>query len=757
MPERQVVPLLEAKLVIPPARRGTVWRARLHAPLLRSSETPLTVVVAPAGWGKTTLLSQWAHDPAEKRGIAWVSLDEADDDPLRFWTYVLSALRREVPALTDDPLGALSAPGTEPRDLALPRLLNELGAVGTEHVLVLDDFHLIRHPAVHQGVEFLLSYLPTALRVVIAGRSDPPLPLARIRARGQLTELRATDLGFTVDEAAALVTAVAETPFDAASTAPLWVRTEGWAAGLQLAALKVRDADDPTLAAAEVHGDERHILDYLSSEVVERLPVDHRDLLERTSVLDRVSGSLCDEVLGRRGSAEVLEELYRADLFVVPVDPQQEWYRCHPLLRDVLLRRLSRTDPGAVAPVLARAADWFLARDHVSEAVELRIRAGDHDGAADLLRSRVPWFLARGAATSHLLLGRRLPAAEVLADPGLCVALAWAASFAGRHAQMGPWLDAAEPLIGEQTPALPGWHTLRGAASVMRAREYETLLADPTGASARAAVAVELETDPTVIGYVVARAVLGIALNDDGRPEEALPPLTDAWRRVEAIGLPPLLGLQVVSALAWALLETGRLDRLRRLLAERAPAVEAARGQRDDTAGPGPARLWMVQGRLAHRDGDVVAALHLLERAVGLTRTFGEPSARVAALTLLAEVRLSRAETAAAQRALAEARDVVRDQRVVPLFVGRLAATELRAGRGAHGPARRDGVPVEALTDREHAVLRALTGTATQREIGAALYLSINTVKGYTKSLYRKLGVATRQDAVRAARELGLI
>ncbi|MFW3171967.1 LuxR C-terminal-related transcriptional regulator [Geodermatophilus sp. CPCC 206100] len=757
MSGRRVVPLLEAKLAIPPLRRSSVLRARLHAPLLHSAETPLTVVVAPAGWGKTTLLSQWAHDPAECRGIAWLSLDRADDEPLRFWSYVLSALRRGVPALTGDPLAALSAPGAEPVDLALPTLLNELSALDSEHVLVLDDFHLLTHPAIHAGIEFLLSYLPPALRLVIAGRSDPPLPLARMRARGELTEVRAADLGFTLDEAAALMTAVAGTPFDAAGVAPLWGRTEGWAAGLHLTALRVRHSGEPTSATEEVRGDERHILDYLSLEVIDRLPADHRDLLERTSVLERVSGSLCDEVLGRQGSAAVLESLDRANVFVVPVDPQREWYRCHPLLRDVLSRRLTRTDAHAGAPVLARAADWFLARDHVTEAVDLRIRAGDSPAAAGLLRSRVAWFLERGAAATVLGLGRRLPAPVVLGDPGLCVALAWAAGFGGRYALMGPWLDAAEPLIREDSAPLPGWRTLQGAASTMRARVLDTAGADPVAASAEAAVAVALEDDPMVLGYFVTRTVLGIALNDAGRPEEALPHLTAAWERAQVIGLPPLLGLQAVSALAWALLETGRLERLRRLLAARAPAVEAARGRRDDTAGPGLARLWMVQGRLAHRDGDDDAAGGLLERAVELARAFGEPSALVAALTSLAEVQAGRQETAAAQQALAEARDVVRASPVVPLFVERLTATERRTGRAAAPAGRADGAPVEPLTDRERAVLRALTGSATQREIGAALYLSINTVKGYTKSVYRKLGVATRQDAVQRARRLGLL
>jgi LuxR family transcriptional regulator, maltose regulon positive regulatory protein len=424
MPTRRDAPLIAVKQAIPPVRAAAVPRPRLHAALLAGLDARLTVVVAPAGWGKTTLLSQWAQDPAMPRGVTWVSLDEGDDDPVRFWTYVLTALHRDVAGLTGGPLASLLAPGLDPVDLALPALLNELTALDSEHVLVLDDYHLLDHQGIHEGMEFLLTYLPAALRVVIAGRSDPQLPLARLRARGELTELRAVDLRFTVEEGTALLTAVGDTDFDAATTTMLCERTEGWAAGLQLAALTIRGSPHPAAAAAALQGDDRHILDYLSDEVIRALPAEHRDLLVRTSVLERLSGALCDEVLGRGGSAAILDELARADLFVVPLDSRGEWYRCHRLFRDALLRRLDASDPAEASRVLVRAADWFLARDYVVEAVGLRISAGDEDGAAELMCSKVPVFLERGALSAYLHLGRGLSASRVLRDPRLCVSLA---------------------------------------------------------------------------------------------------------------------------------------------------------------------------------------------------------------------------------------------------------------------------------------------------------------------------------------------
>jgi LuxR family transcriptional regulator, maltose regulon positive regulatory protein len=711
----------------------------------------LTVVVAPAGWGKTTMLSHWAHDPAEGRGIAWLSLDELDDEPARFWTYVLTALG--ALGIGARALAASRAYAVDPVDIAVPLLLNELKSTDAEAVLVLDDYHVLGNPRLHESVEFLLAYLPPSLRLVVAGRADPQLPLARLRARGDLIEIRVSDLSFSVPEAGRLLASIGTPGLDATTVDGLCERTEGWAAGLQLAALTLRVAPAPAAAATAIRGDSRHILDYFASEVLCRLRPEHRELLVRASVLERLSGPLCDAALEVSGSAAVLAELDRADLFVVPLDSEREWYRCHRLFREALRHELG---PAEAHAVLVRAADWFLAHDEMADAVAHRIAAGDDQEAAALLRSSVPWFLERAALSTHLLLGDRIDLTVARSDPRLCVALAWAAGLSGQFTRMGPWLDAAESRIADDGPSLEGWHSLRGAAATMRAVQRQTA-ADINGALAQAGQAVGLETDPTVAGYVVARLILGGVLLLDDRAADAVPVLDDAWIRSGELDLPPILGLQAASALALALFDTGRFDDAQRLCTRLAPVVHAVERVWGEAIAPGIPRLRTVEGRLAHRAGDTAGAQRSLREAVAQARGWGLASHLVTALTSLAEAELSAGNRAAARAALVEARDTAETDPICPSSVRELEAVEARIGRGSARAVHEAGAMMEELTDRELSILRMLPGPATQREIGAALYLSINTVKGYTKGLYRKLDAASRQEAVARARTLGLI
>ncbi len=749
--------LLAGKLSAPLLQPGIVTRDRLLEMLDENMTRRLCLVVAPAGWGKTTLLTVWARRAGDRHSVAWITLDETDDEPHRFWTYVVTALRTAAPDVGGGALAALRVPGVDPLEVALPALLNDLSASDARLTLILDDYHLLTDVRIHEALEYLLSYLPPSLRLVIAARFDPPLPLARMRARGEMTEIRAADLRFSATEAADLVSAVGQVEIGSDAVDALVDRTEGWAVGLKLAALTIRGSPDPAARATAVRGDDRHIIDFLSSEVLDRLPADRREFLVRTAVLDRLCGSLCDAVLGRTGSAAILEALERADLFVVPLDAHREWYRYHRLFRDVLSRELQATSPEALPELLRRAADWYLAAGQVGEAVRLLTAAGERREAGRLLLSAEDAFLEGGAAATYLRLGEQLGKATVHDDPRLAVSMAGAAAQSGQGDRVPALLDVAEAGLGDAVPPYQGWRSLEAAAAMLRATYDPAVRADPPLMLAYAERAAGLETDPTLEGYVITRMTLGAVLSGLDRREEAIPLLTDAWERSAQVDVPVFIRLQIAGLLAMCLFETGREEAARLLVHQVGPAVEGIVRALGDAAAPAVTFLTAVEGRLAYRDGDPETARRLLTKAAELARIAGHPSQTVYVLTALADAALAAGDRAAARAAIDEARETADTGVAFPATAQRLAEAERRIGRRAARAARRKGQLVEELTDRELSLLRALQGPLSQREIGAELYLSVNTIKGYTKSLYRKLGAASRAEAVERGRELGLI
>ena len=526
--------------------------------------------------------------------------------------------------------------------------------------------------------------------------------------------------------------------------------------GLKLAALTLRGSADP--AARVAARDDRHIIDFLSSEVLDRLPDDRRAFLVRTAILDRLSGSLCDAVLGRTGSAAVLEALERADLFLVPLDARREWYRYHRLFRDVLIRELeSNRHPRPFPSCFAGPRTGTSRLGQVDQAVRLLMAAGDRQRAASVLLSAEDEFLEQGAAATYLRLGDQLGEAIVRADPRLAVSMAGAAAQSGQLERVPALLDIAEAQLQDHSPPYQAWRSLAAAAAVLRAAYDPRTRADPPAMLAAAERAVSLETDPTLQGYVIARITLGAVLSGLGRQEEAVPVLTEAWERSGPAEVPVFIGLQAAGLLAMCLLDTGREDEARRLVHQVAPAVQGMLNALGDAAAAAVTSVVAVDGQLAYRDGRTGDARRLLTRAAELARTAGHPSQRVYVLIALADAQLAAGDRTAARSALVEARETAETEVAFPATAARLAAAEERIGRGAALAARRGGALVEELTDRELSLLRALQGPLSQREIGAELYLSLNTIKGYTKNLYRKLGAASRAEAVERGRELGLI
>jgi LuxR family maltose regulon positive regulatory protein len=384
-------PLLRTKLYVPRPRVGLVARPRFIRRLDAAANAKLILVSAPAGFGKTTLLAEWLAGPAPTtRSVAWVSLDRGDNDPVSFWTYLIAALQTVSPEVGETELGLLASPQPPPIQRVLTTLLNDLGLPGDDIVLVLDDYHLVQAPEIQTGLAFLLEHLPPRLHLVIAGRADPAIPLARMRARGDLVEVRAAELRFTSDEATAYLNEVMGLQLTAPDVSALAHRTEGWIAALQLAALSMQGRDDVAGFIAGFAGDDRYIVDYLAEEVLHRQPPDVRDFLLRTSPLKELNGSLCDAVTDTSGGRAMLENLDRANLFVVPLDDRRQSYRYHHLFADVLRARLADESPDLVPALHRRAGDWYEDNGRPAAAIEHVLAAGHFDRAADLMEQAMP-------------------------------------------------------------------------------------------------------------------------------------------------------------------------------------------------------------------------------------------------------------------------------------------------------------------------------------------------------------------------------
>src|SRR5438270_6382115 len=353
-------PTVAAKLHIPSPRPERISRPALVAALRQAEYARLILVSAPAGAGKTTLLASWHADPQERREFAWLSLDDRDNDAVRFWGGVLAALRTIVPGFGDGVDGALRAPGADITELAMPMLVNALTELPRRVVLVLDDYHEIENADIHRSVEFTIDHLPDSTQIALASRSDPPFGLARLRARAELLELRINDLRLTADEARALLNGSMRLDLGDEEVRSLQERTEGWAAGLQLVGLSLQGRADQQGYIASFAGDDRQIVDYLCAEVVNRQPPETRRFLLRTSILERLCGPLCDVVADVKESSRALEALERANLFLLPLDGRRTWYRYHQLFRDLLQHELRLAEPEEVQALHRRAREWHL-------------------------------------------------------------------------------------------------------------------------------------------------------------------------------------------------------------------------------------------------------------------------------------------------------------------------------------------------------------------------------------------------------------
>ena len=535
-------PILATKLYIPPHPSKVVSRTRLIERLDEglSEGRKLSILSAPAGFGKTTLVSEWVHQKDEMKA-AWLSLDEGDSDLARFLTYIIAALQTVTPKLGEGVLDSLQSSQPSPSESILTALLNEISAVPNDYVLVLDDYHVIESRAVDEALTFLVEHLPSRMHLVITTREDPPLPIPRLRVRRQLTELRAADLRFTASETAEFLNQVMGFTLSAKDIAALESRTEGWIAGLQLAALSMQGHKDVAGFIRAFAGDNRYIVDYLMEEVLQRQPESVRSFLLQTSILERLSGPLCDAVTGQEGSRARLETLQRGNFFLIPLDDKRHWYRYHHLFADVLHMHLMAEQPEQVPALHRRASEWYEKNSLAPEAIHHALAAEDFERAADLIERAQP---AMGQTRQEAaLLGwlRALPDELFRNRPVLSV------HYAGTLLQNGQfegverrlqdaerWLDediGERPVFVDEEDfrRLPGFVAMYHAAIALAQGDVAS-----TMKHAGQVLAVAREADDFLRG--AASSLLGLALWTSGDLEAALRMYSDGMAHLQKIG-----------------------------------------------------------------------------------------------------------------------------------------------------------------------------------------------------------------------------
>ncbi|MFL6167859.1 MAG: LuxR C-terminal-related transcriptional regulator [Ornithinibacter sp.] len=701
--------LVETKLVVPRARARTVDRPRLEELLARGSDAALVLVSAPAGFGKTTLLVTWLARSANPHPVAWVSLDQRDRDASTFWTYVVRAVDRAAPGAATAALELLRV-GQASVEAVLTALLNELSVLAGDLTLVLDDYHLAEGPATRLGMVYLLEHLPPQVHLVVSSRSDPALPLARLRARGELVEVRAADLRFTGSEAATYlneVNALALSPDDVAA---LERRTEGWAAALQLAALSLSGRGDRSQFIHGFAGDDRFVVDYLADEVLDRLPQAVRRFLLDTSVLDRLTGPLCDAVTGGVGGKAALESLERQNLFVVPLDGHREWYRYHHLFADVLRAHLNDERPDDVRRLHLRAADWYDQAGDAEAAVRHALAAGDVDLAAARAELAVPALLRERREAVIRGWVQALPADVVQDRPVLAVGFIGALAASNEFDSLDRRLTDVERLLAGPPADLVVADTAALARVPGAVQTYRAALAlvsgDLGGTVRHAELALARAAHDDYLTRASASALVGLASWAAGDLAVAHASYRVATENLLRVGhLSDVLGCTV--SLADIDMTRGRWGDAERGCREALALVPATASLR------GAADLHVQLSRVAMARGDLPGAAEQLRRAEELGEAAGLPQHPYRWRVALAEVRAAQGDTATALDLLEEAErvyvaDFAPQVRPVDAVRARVLAACGQVAEALAWASRRGVTPTDDLTylhEYEHVTL----------------------------------------------------
>ena len=671
--------LLTTKLFIPQARPELVLRPRLVKRLNQGLQRKLTLISAPAGFGKTTLVSEWVHNLRKndsqnsktKNQIAWLSLDEGDNEPARFLAYLITALARSEDVQTSIGEGALDmlqSPKPPPAEAVLTDLLNELAALPGRMVLVLDDYHLIESLLVDDAMSFFIEHLPPGCHLVIITRIDPALSLPRLRVRGQLIELRAADLRFTRAEAAEFLNQVMGLNLSTEDVAALETRTEGWIAGLQMAAISMQGQKDPASLIQSFTGSHRFVLDYLIEEVLEQQPKNIQSFLLHTAVLEQLTGSLCDALTGQENGQETLEMLDQCNLFIVPLDKERRWYRYHQLFADLLRKRLRQKQPDQIEQLHIRASAWYQQNGFMDQAIEHALRSGDFERAAGQIQavSDALWGHKNSQLKRWL---EALPPDELADHPQLSVFQAWFLLSGGRLDAAQQLLQTAEHVL-DQTPNLDEirQQTLRGR--IAAARAFSAFYrGDTDEIIQQAELALEILPETETAWRSTAIHVLGDAYDFSGQMGEAY------LSRVEAVEVsrssPSKIAALIANLkLAIVLRHQGRLVQVQEICRQQRQTAEQNGIGKTDAAG----WLLAICGEVLAETNDLEGALQQAQKGVELVEPGGDLAILSWSYICLTRILFSMGNYAQAGEVLRKMAHATQNAQVPPLILDHLPA-----------------------------------------------------------------------------------
>ncbi|MEJ2350322.1 MAG: LuxR C-terminal-related transcriptional regulator [Anaerolineales bacterium] len=830
------IPLLSTKLHIPSSRAYLVPRPRLSDLLEASKHAKLTLVSAPAGYGKSTLVSEWLHQ--SRLSVAWLSIDTNDNNLKRLVTYIIAAIRTAIADFGQLTLALLETPQPSRPDTILTVLVNELNDIRAQIALVLDDYHLITERSIHEAIAFLLEHLPPFVHLLILTRSDPAIPIARLRAQDQLVEIRADDLRFSAEEATAFINSTMGLALSPDMIHALEERTEGWITGLQLAALSMQDLEVQQLGEfiAAFTGGHHYIVDYLLEEVLNRQPGPVREFLLRTSILERMTGGLCDALTGESDGQITLERLEQRNLFIVPLDDQRQWYRYHNLLADVLQSRLQQSRPESLPELHRRASGWFENNGFLEQAIRHAVAGKDIEKAAELIEQNAMTMLMRGELVT--LLNWIKPIEHIAGErPWLSTYKSWALTLTGQLDIAEDWLHKAEraiPLSGQESR-----HELKGHIEAIRAYIAEAH-GEPgeTIGHAQKALGYLPESNQAVRSVVTFTLATAYRLTGDyAQATQALKTARLAGRTAGN----RYLELGAVFTLADLTFDQGRLHQafdiyqdfvnlaasfvlLSRLKqaqgdldgaqqaihsAEELTRIHALALRAESWVKAFGVRLWLAQGNLeaatrwAEESGITIAdefsylreaeyftlgrvylEMEKYDQVLELTRWLGDAAEATGRIGSLIETLVLRALAFQAKNnfpqalfSLESALSLAQPEGYIRVFVNEgtpMAELLRRAGSQGIGPKfiakllsefdqdsegadSTDQPLIEPLSKRELEVLNLLADGLSNSDIADRCVITVGTVKAHTASIYRKLNVNSRTQAVARARELELL